>query len=395
MSRPTQRIRTVDGLRGFAALLVVFDHTVGDSWGLGAWSEQNHGITAFALLTGFLLSGQFLRARLDGRPRPATLQYLRTRAARIYPGYWVALAIAAVTIGLHSMGPGDGWRVVTLTQTFGIDTPFEGLPPTWSLSVFLSFYLLLPLWAWWRSRSDRPGQGDASLLRQEVAWLCGLIVLAWVVRTTSVTDPIAQEPVFTVFGRADWFAIGMILSALVIAQHRGLAPRWLLVPGRWPGLALLVALGLTVGSALIPVHFEELRDQLDTGAGALLVAALVLHGTVLRGPQRLFATRPARALGRWSYGIFLWGYVAQKAIGELIPGISTGPHLVLTMAAAIALGAASWRWIERPASTFVRERFGRERRPGWRLRPGMRNADATRRVRVAGLRAMWEGTSRS
>src|SRR5688500_929705 len=109
------RIRTVDGLRGLAALLVVFDHTVGDSWGLGAWSQQNHGITVFALLTGFLLSSRFLARRLDGRARPSALTFLRARAARIFPGYWVALAIAALTIGLHAMCPGDGWRVLMRT----------------------------------------------------------------------------------------------------------------------------------------------------------------------------------------------------------------------------------------------------------------------------------------
>ena len=358
------RIRTVDGLRGLAALLVVFDHVVGDAWGLGPWSEQNHGITVFALLTGFLLSSRFLRARLDGRPRPATLSFLRARAARIYPGYWVALIVAAVTVGLHGMGAGDWWRVGTLTQTFGSDTPFEGLPPTWSLSLFFSFYLALPVWSWLRSRSDRPGEGAGAILRREALWLGGLIVFALVVRTWSLTDPIAPDPVFSLLGRADWFAIGMLLSVLVIANARGLAPRMLLAPGRRPGLFLLGALALTAASALVPVRLEELRDQLDTLAAGVLVTAIVLHGPVLSGVQHAFASRPAQALGRWSYGIFLWGYVAQKAIGQVAPGIGTGAHLGLTLAAAIVLGAASWRWVERPAS----QRLGRgreraERRP--------------------------------
>lgn len=356
-ARPRRpRIQTVDGLRGFAALLVVFDHTVGDAWGLGGWSQQNHGITVFALLTGFLLSSQFLRARLDRRPRPAALTFLRARAARIFPAYWVALAIAAATVGLHAMGPGDGWRVATLTQPFGTDTAFEGLPPTWSLSLFLSFYLALPLWAWFRARRDRSHHSAAGLLWREIGWLSTLIPLSWAVRASSATDPIAPDPVFTLLGRADWFAIGMILAALAIGHSRGLLPRWASLPGRWPGAALLCALALTVASALLPLHWEELRDQLDTGAGALLVAGAVLHGAVLRGAQRLLASRAARALGRWSYGIFLWGYIAQKAIFQIAPGIATGPHLALTMAAAIALGAASWRFVEQPAARLLRAR---------------------------------------
>lgn len=201
------RIRTIDGLRGLAALLVVFDHTVGSSWGLGGWTAQNHGITAFALLAGFLLSGKFLRARLDRAERPAATSFLRARAARIFPGYWVALAGAAAVIGLENMGSGDLWRVITLTQTLDSGTPFEGHPITWSLSLFLCFYLALPAWAWWRSRSDRFDLDASSLLRREIAWLFGLIVAAGVVRTFALTGSLAQEPIFTLPGRMDWFAI--------------------------------------------------------------------------------------------------------------------------------------------------------------------------------------------
>lgn len=360
MSEPAARIRTVDGLRGLAALLVVADHAIDQSWGLGPWTEQNHGITIFALLTGFLLSSQFLRARLERRSRPSPVAFLRARAARIYPGYWVALGVAAATVGLNAMGPGDVWRVITLTQTYGTDTPYEGLIPAWSLSLFLSFYIALPIWSWWRSRSDGGERSAGSILRREVAWLAGLLVVAWTVRALSLTDPIADDPAFTLFGRADWFAIGMILTVVVLARARGAVPQALLLPGRRPGIAFAGALGLTVAGGLVPLHLEEVRGQLETAAAALLVSAAVLHGPVLRGPQRVLASRPARALGRWSYGIFLWGYIAEKAIADLFPMITTGPLLLATLAAGIVLGAASWRFVEQPANRLLRRRRARE-----------------------------------
>jgi peptidoglycan/LPS O-acetylase OafA/YrhL len=362
---PCARIPTVQGLRGLAALVVVFDHVVHKDWGLWAWSQQNHGITLFALLTGFLLSAPFLRARLEGRGPPGALGFLRARAARIYPGYWVALAGAALLIGLQRMGPNDLWQVITLTQTFGTDTPFEGLLPAWSLSLFLSFYVAIPAWSWWRRRADPKAPRSESILRREAGWLLLVVLLAWVVRTTEVTDPIAKQPYYTLPGRADWFALGMLLAVLTAAHARGLAPRILLLPGRHPGLAWLAALGLTIASALIPVHFEELRDQLDTFAAAALIAGAVLVGPVLRGPQRWLATRPAQAIGRWSYGIFLWGYIVQKALEKLIPGISTAPHLLLTLLLAVALGAASWKFVEEPAS----RRLGKRRSKDPKARP--------------------------
>lgn len=364
------RIRTVDGLRGMAALLVVFDHTVGHGWGLGAWSQQNHGITIFAILTGFLISGPFLRARLDRRPDPRIGTYLRARVGRIYPGYWVALAVAALLVGLNSMGGGDVWRVITLTQTFGTDTPFEGIPPAWSLSLFLTFYLALPVWSWWRRRVDPDRLTEVQLLRREAAWLLGLVFLSLVVRTASLTDPIAEDPAFTLLGRADWFALGMFLGLLVTARDRGISLGALLGPGRRPGIALTVALGLTIASAMVPVHMEEARDQLDTFAAGLLVAGIVLHGPRLLGPQRLLASRPAAALGRWSYGIFLYGYISQKLLLQLDPGMALGLRLALTIAMAVAAGAASWRFVESPASRWARRRRAERRATGTREQPG-------------------------
>ena len=381
-TRPPARIPTVEGLRGLAALVVVFDHVVHKDWGLWAWSQQNHGITLFAMLTGFLLSAPFLRARLESRPPPGALAFLRARAARIYPGYWVALAGAALLIGLQRMGPNDLWQVITLTQTFGTDTPFEGLLPAWSLSLFLSFYVAIPAWSWWRRRGDRQARRPESILRREVAWLLLVVLLAWLVRTTEVTEPIAKQPYYILPGRADWFAIGMLLAVLIAAHARSLAPRILLLPGRHPGLAWLTALALTITSALFPVHFEELRDQLDTFAAAALIAGAVLAGPVLRGPQRWLASRPARATGRWSYGIFLWGYIVQKALEELLPGISTAPHLLLTLVLAIALGAASWKLIEEPIS----RRLGKRRQTNPKQRSKLPRLETPAATSQAGAR---------
>lgn len=277
---------------------------------------------------------------------------------RIFPGYWVALAIGAATVGLVAMrDPFDAIQVVTLTQTFGTDTPFEGLSPAWSLSLFLTFYLLVFAWARGRARSRSDARGDAALLRGEVWALAAVIGLSALVRLTSVTDPFAPDPVFTVLGRADWFAAGMLLGVVVVAVERGMGGRRLTLLGRHPGWSCLAAAAATVGGALLPLHLEELRDQIDTVAAALLVACAVLHGPQLRGPQRLLASRPGRALGRWSFGIFLWGYIAQKAVLELWPAVPTSAHVALAVPAGVILGAASWRWVERPSV----ERWGRSR----------------------------------
>jgi peptidoglycan/LPS O-acetylase OafA/YrhL len=362
------RIRTVDGLRGFAALLVVFDHTVEDHWGLGPWSTQNHGVVLFAILTGMLVSAPFLRARLDGRPEPALGSYLQARASRIYPGYWVALAGCALLVGWHYLEQPatDAVQVLTLTQAYGTDGPWEGIPPTWSLSMFFAFYLLLPVWSRLRRRMDggRPRAAGA-VLRREVLLLLGVIIAALAVRGLSLTGPLTERPVYNVFGRADWFAIGMLLAVVVAARDRGLGSRVLTLPGRRPVATLVLALCATSAGALLPLSFEEPRDQLDTAAAMLVIAALLLHGDRLVGPQRWCVTRPARALGRWSYGIFLWGWIVQKALVVHAPELPLGARLPLTMLLAVAAGAASWRFVEQPVGRLLQRR--REGRRGPRV----------------------------
>lgn len=352
---------TINGLRGLAALLVVADHAIDGSWGLGSWTDQSHGITIFALLTAFLLSSQFLRARVDRKPLPAFAPFIRARVVRIFPAYWLALALAAVTVGLHAMGPGDTLRVITLTQTFDTDTPFEGLIPMWSLSLFLSFYLFLPAWAWLGSRRDRDSEEAGALLRREVVWLGVLVAAAFAVRSLSLTDPIASDPAYGLFGRADWFAAGMLLAVLVLARSRGLLPPFASLPGIHPWLAFGGAALLTVGAGFVPSDLTEVRTQMDLFAAVLVVYGGVLHGSELRGPQRALASRPAQALGRWSYGIFIWGYFAEKAIAEAFPSIGTGLLLASALVAGVALGAASWRWVEKPISNRFRERRTRRR----------------------------------
>jgi len=101
----------------------------------------------------------------------------------------------------------------------------------------------------------------------------------------------------------------------------------------------------------------------------------VLHGPQLKGPQRVLAYRPASALGRWSFGIFLWGYIVQKAVTQMYPDIPTAALLAISIAGAIALGAASWRYIEQPASQWIRTRFNARQgrsRPGEGFNGGVR-----------------------
>src|SRR4051812_48342221 len=99
---PRQRLDALDGLRGLAALGVLVLHVWMFSYGdlhkppkglldfvLG---ELRLGVQLFFVLSGFLIFRPFAAAALDGARRgPSLVRYAVRRAARILPGYWLAL----------------------------------------------------------------------------------------------------------------------------------------------------------------------------------------------------------------------------------------------------------------------------------------------------------------
>ena len=91
-----QGIKSLDGLRAVAALMVVSYHIIGViTWSpaLGGlnihfiWQYLASGVLLFFVLSGFLLFLPYVRAMLDGRPLPAARRFYENRALRILPAF--------------------------------------------------------------------------------------------------------------------------------------------------------------------------------------------------------------------------------------------------------------------------------------------------------------------
>ncbi len=116
----------LDGLRGFAALLVVADHTMGRFTGMGLM-----GVWIFFTLSGFLLARSFVR-------QPGMVldpQYMQTyclrRMQRILPMYFSYIVIFFLLAGRFNSG---------LRHLFFL----EGAGHLWTIPQEMFFYLLLP-----------------------------------------------------------------------------------------------------------------------------------------------------------------------------------------------------------------------------------------------------------
>ena len=362
------RFPLVDGLRAIAALAVLVFHAGGATFytlshPFGSYvARLNVGVTLFFVISGFLLYRPFLAARFGGPPAPRVRDYARRRALRILPAYWVALVILGLTADLAFHG--HVWVYALLLQGYRLDWVLGGIGPAWSLSIEAAFYAALPLYALGLARLER-GRPRAQMIRIEAAGLAVVYVGALAVRMLAFHAAGGQAALHTtLLGTADWFAGGMALalaSVVLDGRERRAAPaRWVIdrpwIPWALAGvLFFVVATRLGIENGFIPVYTgrQWLAQQVLFGLIAVLLAAPAVFAGSGRGAvRRLLGARVMAWLGLVSYGIFLWhdpvlvAWVRPHTIGHAHPFAAT---LAIVVPASVALGAASYYLVERPA----------------------------------------------
>jgi peptidoglycan/LPS O-acetylase OafA/YrhL len=340
-----RRLAGIEGLRAVAAGSIVVYHC----WGWSSPSGKGFhfgladrvfphlpvGVTLFFTLSGFLLYRPFAAALVRGRPGPSFTAYLRNRALRILPAYWVILLLSSVVLQgtwIRPSAPSDLQlgnlashpRVLLLTslllQNYQPRTVLSGIGPAWSLAVEVVFYLALPLlvllaFALGKRSPSRDRRRMAALLPALVVLaigLCGKAVATWVVPGTGPgTGWIGDwhsvlERSFA--AQADLFTFGMVVAVLwVDADDRVVqAPRW------WRPLT---AAALVLDAVLTPLALDRgwldhyVYDTLMAMGCALLLALVVLPYGPAPGRSslhRLLETPPLAITGLISYGVFLW-----------------------------------------------------------------------------------------
>lgn len=363
------RYPALDGLRAVAVLAVVATH-IGFQTGqtfrgtVGAvLARGDIGVTVFFVLSGFLLYLSHARAHLSGGPSPRVLPYLRNRALRVLPAYWLVLAVVLPTLDRSLAHPGQVVLQVLLLQVYALGNLLGGLTQVWSLAVEVAFYLALPLLAR-LALLGRP-RTTGRQLRGE-AWLLGgllLTTLGWtvLVRATSLVDQRVTGLWLPQY--LDWFALGMGLAVLRAWHDRTGRGRGLDALGDaagtcWAVAALLFWLTTTplAGPRGLdsPTTWQALAKNLLYAAFALALVLPAVFGTDPRSPvRRLLESRPARELGRISYGVFLWHLLALDLVFRLTSLEPFDGHALLVAAlvlpASLATAELSLRLVEEPA----------------------------------------------
>jgi peptidoglycan/LPS O-acetylase OafA/YrhL len=380
----TQSLAGFDGLRALAALAVLSYHVwnqgrfAGAGWFAPVLWELKGGVTVFFVISGALLYLPYARAIRVRGELPHWRAYLHRRAVRILPAYWVALTIVGVG-PFHAgvFGPG-AWRYYSLSQIYASWTASGGgLQVAWTLCVEVTFYALLPIFAWLVSRLVLAvGRRHAPWARLgPIAALgVGSLVLRYSLAgsLTATFEDQHQTVLLALPGALDWFAIGMWLAVLRAELEAGGAARSRVAAlGRRPGwcvcFALLVFLvAAPLQPADMPLPWYAVSTQLALGVGAgLLVLAVIVPRPRRRDPWpiRLLNHPAAVWIGTISYGVYLWHYPLLELIGGdwLLRSASSGAGAVMLTwlavgAASLACGAASWYLVERPLQRAFKRR---------------------------------------
>jgi peptidoglycan/LPS O-acetylase OafA/YrhL len=327
-------------------------------------------IAIFFFLSGFLLYRPMIAHRTGGPSSPSVAAYARRRFLRVYPAYWVALTALAIFPGLVGVFSDKWYSFYSLgfyldyantTKVCAGDPGFRcGLPQSWTLTVEMTFYLMLPLYALLTSWIAR-GRNVRSWMRAELLLIAALSAAS--VLAGAVSPSLRDNTLFRFSFLAHFLWLGLGLAAAVLSvgyynRHQDM-PRLLRLAADNPGACWALALAIWVVQVftVVPAPFTVapfgtsgyIVLQLVQALVAVLLLFPVFFGNPNRGIAARFFGHPLMLwLGLLSYGLYLWSVTITIDLG--VGGADAGFWTVLALSSLITLplAAGTYYLIERP-----------------------------------------------
>ena len=349
-SSSSNRIAAIDGLRGLAALMVIWVHysdveqpgTVTKHI-LNIGNFAFNGLDLFFVISGFLLAG-ILFDNKEAKNYYSTF-YIR-RICRLFPLYYLMIGLYLLARTIHPTGEaGFLWGVplwTFLVFVQNIPMAMQGalypwfLGPTWSLAIEEQFYAVLPF----TIRNLKKWQ-----IATIVAFLVivGLVTRVFIVESKSLSYFAAY---WLTICRLDTLGIG-VLTAMVV--------RWRKIPERL--LVITAAILFPVNFYLTMEHFTPLVNAWSRPLVGVFIATVVI--ILYQYPEnrlsRIFRLKPLLFMGTISYGVYMFHIPTQYLVfwigGEYTRHIIDSYTFMLSIAAAtctIGLAHLSWMLFEKP-----------------------------------------------
>ena len=384
MVTPEQPIRRIgyepgfDGIRATGAIFAVTAHATmvvlpNDNAGLPELVPGTFVfMDAFFSLSGFLITALLLKEQIDAGDSKINLRgFYRRRALRLLPALWLLL-VAHYLYALYAgydmeVERNTIWAVFTFRVNLAMDhmlAPLSrGLTQLWSLSLEEQFYLLWPLVTMFILPLRRS-------LKVTVTVLVGAMILISIRRYLMWADGTNWMRIYThTDTRADSLLLGCLVAHLWV-RHK--------TPVKGLVMAAWVATGFLAWSV---VNLSVDGDFANKGGYTLLAlawATILLAAIDGRWIMcKVISSRPFRAMGRLSYGIYLWHLPIQIGVAEQGSNLHPLMRLVVSSVLTGVVVIASWKLVEQPIIRYKNRLEGRPDRPEDQRRPAFGRSDTS------------------
>lgn len=337
-------VPALDGVRALAVLLVMLHHARVAGFDGGGLV----GVETFFVLSGFLITSLLLD-EYAAHGRIALGRFYARRALRLLPPLLALVVVVgtyAAAIGeRHTTGSAPSVLLYAANWVQATGRPFGMFTHTWSLAVEEQFYLVWPLVLLvMLRRSVAPrtlltatlGLAVVSSMARVGLWLDG----SGVVRVRNGFDT-----------RAAGILLGAALAIACTAWWRTPGPR---LAARAPvltmvGLVGLVAIGTTRVN-VAPWGYAWGIVVVELAAVALIAGVVLARDSA---SARALAVAPLRAIGRISYGLYLWHFPVFLVVRHRYD-LGQPATVLAQFAVSFALAGLSFLCVERPALAWKR-----------------------------------------
>lgn len=342
--------------RFIAAAVVVLFHFGREPLGLtGFLVAGPEMVTFFFVLSGFVMGVSTFNRSVD------KAFYWWSRAARILPMYWIAIAIMVAVDRLQGV-PIEYTPLLlnlTLLQAWFPQHALTVNPPGWSLSVEAFFYLTFPFLM--DHIRKRLASARMFLVSALVLWLLTQVVLTAVFEQGLYGGfPSVSHSLVYYFPVSHYcsFALGVAGSQVVMDRQRLLSSNWgsmlalgcasflvLALINNEPGISAHAHLQFAYGSSFLAPVF------------LLLIVAIAVSTPAV---SRALSSRVLVLLGESSFSLYILQHPVYRIVDIFVGkrlDLAPAPYFLVYFMLLIAVSVVSFVCLERPVNKFMRRLF--------------------------------------
>nr|WP_277745348.1 acyltransferase family protein [Bifidobacterium callitrichidarum] len=392
----------LDGIKGLALIAIVLYHCMQQVLPGGFY-----GVDVFFTVSGFLIGVSLFRS-LARSGSLNLVRYIPKRAVRLYPALFllIPVIVSAGWLFDHDLLVSVRDQIITVLlgcynwyAIAGGQSYFDQMNPQvfrhlWFIGVLMQFYVVVPLLAWlmWKIRRShlaaliplalaagsgygmwtlyRPGGDPTRVYFGTDTHALGLMLglaLAWWVTASERNHPRPKPvPRSVRSARSDGgvapvppvpMPISVPLPDDVTQQPDTLHVPEPLHVRVWRAVAPVLAFLSLI--ALVTMAVIGKQDDFAFRGGIIassLLSVLLIAGTICQDSwmQDLMVFLPLKALGTYSYGIYLWHWplwlLARALAPKLFPVPGPWPLAMAALLTAVAV-TISWLMVEKPAAS--------------------------------------------